>query len=48
VEQEDARAKLLSGGMTPWVLSGEEFASTVKRESDAYRKLITEKNIIGD
>ena len=48
VEQEDARAKLLSGGMTPWVLSGEEFASSVKLESDAYRKLITEKNIVGD
>ena len=48
VEQKDTRAKLLSGGMTPWVVSGAEFESAIRTESDHFRKLIVEKKLAGE
>lgn len=42
---EAVKAKLLAAGVTPWVLSTEEFSRTIKSESDRWKKLIAEKNI---
>lgn len=43
--QEDTKAKLLSAGMTSWLLQGDEFTQAIKTESASWKRLITEKNI---
>ena len=48
VEQKDTNAKLLSAGMTPWVVMGDEFERSIRSESEHFKKIITEKNIAGE
>lgn len=48
VEQEDTKAKLLSAGMMPWVVMGDEFERSIKSESERFKKIIAEKNIAGE
>ncbi len=48
LKQEDTKARLLSGGMTPWVAVGDEFVRVVKIESDHWKKIILERNIAGE
>lgn len=48
LESDEVRAKLLSGGVTPWLLSAEQFSRAVKDESDRWKKLIVEKNFFGE
>jgi tripartite-type tricarboxylate transporter receptor subunit TctC len=48
VEQDDTRAKLLSGGMTPWVVMGDEFGRSIRSESERYKNIIVQKNIAGE
>ena len=44
---EEARAKLAAVGITPWLITPEEFGRTVQEERERWRKLITERNIFG-
>jgi len=46
--QEDTKAKLLSAGMTPSLLQGDEFTQAIRTESDSWKRLITEKHITGE
>lgn len=48
VEQKDTNARLLSAGMTPWVVMGGEFERSIKSESEHFKKLIVEKNLAGE
>lgn len=48
LRSDEVRAKLLSGGVTPWLLTTEEFARAVKDDSDRWKKLIVEKHIFGE
>ena len=48
LNQEDTKSRLFSGGMTPWVVTGDEFARVVKMQSDHWKKIIVERNITGE
>lgn len=48
VEQKDTNAKLLSAGMTPWVVMGDEFEQSIQSESEHFKKIITEKNLASE
>lgn len=48
LRSDEVRAKLLSGGVTPWLLTTEEFARAVRDDSDRWKKLIVEKHIFGE
>ena len=39
---------LLEAGITPWMISADEFSSSVASERERWRKLIVEKKIFGD
>lgn len=48
LRSEEVRSKLLTAGITPWLIPMEEFAGTVNGERERWRKLILEKKIFGD
>jgi len=48
LRSDEVRAKLLSAGITPWLITREEFAQAVRDESDRWEKLIVEKRIFGE
>ena len=47
LNSEEVRKKLLSAGITPWLISVEEFTGAVNSERERWRKLILEKRIFG-
>ena len=44
-ESNEMKARLLSAGATPWVLSGPDLLNMIQTESDTWRKLIAEKKM---
>lgn len=48
LKQDDTNARLLAGGMTPWVVAGDDFARVVRSQSDHWKKIIAERNITGE
>ncbi len=48
LRSDDVRAKLLSGGVTPWLISVDEFKQVVVDDSSRWQKLIVEKHIFGE
>ncbi len=48
LNSEDVRKKLLAAGITPWLVSAEEFTGAVNGERERWRKLIVEKKIFGE
>jgi len=48
LRSDEVRGKLLSAGITPWLIPLDEFAGTVSGERERWRKLILEKKIFGD
>jgi len=48
VETEAVKARLLAGGHTPWVLSGDDFVRMIRTESETWRRLIAEKGLSAD
>jgi tripartite-type tricarboxylate transporter receptor subunit TctC len=48
LKSDPVRAKLLEAGITPWMISADEFSSSVASERERWRKLIVEKKIFGD
>jgi tripartite-type tricarboxylate transporter receptor subunit TctC len=43
----DVRAKLFAAGITPWLITVEEFSKVVTDESNRWKKLIDEKHVFG-
>jgi len=48
LENEDIKSRLLAGGHTPWVLSGDAFTRMIGAESETWRKLITDRGLSGN
>jgi len=48
LRSDEVRAKLLSAGITPWLITTEEFSQAVRDESVRWGKLIVEKRIFGE
>lgn len=43
LETEEVRTKLIASGMTTWIVPGDEFARTMRSESDRWKKLLGDK-----
>jgi tripartite-type tricarboxylate transporter receptor subunit TctC len=48
VKQEDTRARLHAGDMTPWVVRGDELLKVIREQSAHWKKLIAERNITAE
>ena len=42
---EDVRAKMLAQGATPWPLSPADMATTIRTESERWKKLIADRKL---
>lgn len=48
LKSDAVRSKLLEAGITPWMISADEFTTSVAGERERWRKLIVEKKIFGE
>jgi hypothetical protein len=48
MKQDETLRRLAGGGMTPWVISGDEVARVVKSQSEHWKRLVAERNITGE
>ena len=48
MKQDETLRRLAAGGMTPWVISGDELARVVKSQSEHWKRLVAERNITGE